>query len=414
MQRWYGCPKRTEPVEENRYVTAPLGRRPVRLLHLRTAAATAEPAPATAPAADPGTPAEQPAASESAAAPADAADAAAPADAAPTETPAPAADAAPAIDVVAVSRKGMGTVLQILVYPESGDREGAQKAIEAAFIEMKRVEDLMSEWNPESEVSKINQKAGGSAVPVSEETLGVLTRGKEVWGLSNGAFALTWAALASLWDFGQAEADVKRIPDKGRALDRAGLVDDAQLTLDGDKKTARLATKGMAIGLGGIAKGYAIDRALEVLKTAGFANALVFAGGDIAVRGTKGDKPWLVGVQDPRAAGYFATIPVRDEAVVSSGDYERFFEDGGKRYHHLLDPRTGYPAEGTRSVTVFGAEATFADAVATAVFVLGPDEGMKLVEAQNGYEALIVDAKNAISISSGLRDRVRVLRPPSE
>jgi thiamine biosynthesis lipoprotein len=307
----------------------------------------------------------------------------------------------------------MGTRLQIQVFPEGGDREAAQKAIDAAFAELARVEALMSEWSPESEISRVNRGAGASApVTVSKEVLDVLTRGKEVAAVSNGAFAMTWAVLSSLWNFNQGDS-AKKLPDQGRVEARRGLIGDDKIVLDAAKNTVRLPTADMALGLGAIAKGYAIDKALGVLAAAGFKNALVFAGGDIGTSGTKGDKPWLVGIQDPRAAGYFATVTLRDEAVATSGDYEKYFEIDGVRYHHILDPRTGFPAKGCRSVTIIAKDAITADALATAVFVLGPEAGMALIEKQ-GVGGVIVDADNNIAISTHLRDRVRILRAPTK
>ncbi|MBI3178094.1 MAG: FAD:protein FMN transferase, partial [Deltaproteobacteria bacterium] len=289
--------------------------------------------------------------------------------------------------VVSVSGTAMGTRVQIMVF--AVDNAQARQAIVAAFAEIDRVEGLMSEWIPTSEVSRINAAAGGAPVSVSGDTLRVLVRGAEVSRLSGGAFAMTWAALAGLWDF--RPADVHRLPDAALLAQRIERIDDGKLELDQSAGSARLGEAGMAIGLGAIAKGYGVDRALAVLRAQGYPDALVNAGGDIAASGRKGDKPWVVGIQDPGAPGYFASLALRDEAVATSGNYEKYFEVGGKRYHHILNPRTGMPTEGTRSVTILAKDCMSADAFATAVFVLGPQAGMTLVEAQPGVGAVIVD-----------------------
>jgi thiamine biosynthesis lipoprotein len=311
--------------------------------------------------------------------------------------------------VISETHTGMGTRLQIQVF--AADEDEARQAIRKAFAEIARVEALLSEWRAESDVSRINQHAGKEAAPVSADTLQVLSRGIEINRLSKGAFALTWAALSSLWSFG---SDAPQLPDPARLNARLKLVDDGRLTIDAAKKTAKLEAEGMAVGLGGIGKGYAIDRALAVLRDAGFPDALVFIGGDIGVSGSKADEPWVIGIQDPRAVGFFAVLAAKDEAVVTSGDYQHFFELDGKRYHHILDPRTGMPATGVRSATVVAKDALSADALATALFVLGPDDGMKLIESQPGVEGMIVDAKNDVVLTSGLQDRVRVVREPTE
>lgn len=305
----------------------------------------------------------------------------------------------------------MGTRLEIMVW--SSDEPGARDAMGAAFEEMDRVARALSEWEPKSDVSKLNQGAGGAPVAVGSELLTVLDRGKRLSVLTSGAFSLSWAALASLWDFSPGQ-EAPVVPDVGKAKERAALVDDNKIVADRQRGTAKLGESGMSVGLAGIAKGYALDRALQVLQARGLRDALVFAGGDMVVSGTKGDTPWLVGLQDPRASGYFATLPMQDQAIATSGDYERFFEVDGVRYHHLLDPRTGMPARGTRAATVLADDGITADALATAVFVLGPTVGMELVESQRGVEAIVVDASNKVSLSSGLKSRVRMVREPTQ
>ena len=312
----------------------------------------------------------------------------------------------------------MGTVVELMVF--GPDTPQSRDGMARAFEEMERLEAKLSEWRADSEVSKINRLAGaGEAVPISESTWVVLSRGKEIHRQSGGAFALTWAALASLWNFTPGQE--VSVPQAARVQTRLLQVDDEQLELlpasfkDRDiyAGTARLMQPGMAVGLGGIAKGFIVDRMLALLKKAGLDNALVFGGGDIAVSGRKGEQSWLVGIQDPRGEGFFATLALHNEAIATSGDYEHFFEVDGVRYHHILDPRTGYPSRGCRSVTVVTPLAMNADAMATAVFVMGPERGMAWVEERSEVQVIIVDQHNQIAVSSGLVGRLRIHQQPT-
>ncbi len=301
---------------------------------------------------------------------------------------------------------GVRTEIQVFL----ADEKAGRAAIAAAFAEIRRIEDLLTEWKPNSDVSRLNRAAGKAPVVITAETSQVLARGKEVSEVSGGAFALTWGALASLWDF----RGERTVPAESRVRERLALVDDTKLVLDKDARSAFLREDGMAVGVGGLAKGYAVHRALGVLEKAGASNALVFVGGDIGVIGRKGDEPWVVGIQDPRATGFFAVLPIGDASIATTGDYEQFFETGGKRYHHILDPRTGWPADACRSATVIAGDAVTAEALSTAVFVLGPAAGMELIERMKGVEAVVVDANNEVTLSSGLDKKVRIVRPPSQ
>ena len=182
-------------------------------------------------------------------------------------------------------------------------------------------------------------------------------------------------------------------------------VDYRKLVLDPEKRTAFLAEAGMRIGLGAIAKGYAVDRAIEWLERDGFKNLSVNAGGDLAVRGKKNGELWWIGIRDPRREDDFAAVlPVSNASVVTSGDYERFFMHDGKRYCHIIDTRTGFPASSCQSVTILAKPTYFADAFATAVFVLGPERGIALVESLPGVEAMIIDADGRTHLSQGLAE----------
>ncbi len=325
----------------------------------------------------------------------------------PASTPLP---PPPGPSVVKLSRDNLfGTRVMVSVFTD--DEQKGKEAAQAVFAELERVEALISEWRPTSDVSKLNQSAGKAPVAVSPETMAMLVRGKEMHKQTGGAFALTWAVLLQLWNFSAGAPPPTALPDAKKAKELVARIDDQRLVLDPDKKTAQLPA-GMAVGVGGIAEGLGLERAVAVLKQKGITDALVFIGGDIAALGQKGSAPWTVGIQDPRAAGYFAVVPVRDEFISTSGDYEKFFVIDGQRYNHVLDPRTGMPAKGVRSATVIAKDAMTADAIDTALMVMEVAEGLALVE-KLGAAAVIVDAKNEVHVSPGMQSRMRLVNPPT-
>ena len=299
---------------------------------------------------------------------------------------------------VEVTRSLMGTSWTIKI-PLDGnlDRESALSAVDSVFTELDRIESLMSEWKPETPVSLINSNAGSRPVEVPEELVRILERGIEYGRLSQGAFDITWRGMGPLWKFGE---DF-RVPGKKEVAEAVRRVNFRKIVLDGN--SVFLPDPGMAIGLGGIAKGYAIDRAGMKIRQAGIMNFLVDGGGDILASGNTHGRSWLVGIRDPRGerADLIRRLSVSGGAVVTSGDYERFNIVDGRRYHHIIDPRTGYPADKCRSVTVFSSQAEKADVLATAVFVLGPEEGMRLIREIGDSEALIVDSSGEIFMSEG-------------
>jgi thiamine biosynthesis lipoprotein len=292
----------------------------------------------------------------------------------------------------------MGTNISLVVL--SGDEVKANRAIDQALAELKRVEDLMTDWR-ESELMQVNHQAGKKPVKLSTETFAVLQEAQKAAELTDGAFDITTGALCLLWDYTVAnpkppsDAEIKRV---------LALTGYKNLVLDEKKKTAFLKKVGMRIGLGGIAKGYAVERAANVLKNAGMDNFAFKAGGDLVTRGKNGDRLWNVVIQDPRdSSKNFALIPVSNGAVSTSGDNERFFMYEGKRYGHIIDPRTGRPADQCQSVTILTKNSQLADVLSTGVFVLGPDKGMKLIEKLEDVEGVIVDANGKIRVSSGLQ-----------
>ncbi len=317
-----------------------------------------------------------------------------------------------------VSQEGhaMGTHLAFAAF--TSPMMGAAKvraAFNAATAEIVRIEKVMTTWDPASEVSRINAAAGKAPVAVGAETLHVIGEAQRTSALSGGAFDITFETLHGLWKFDQdldphppAAADIRA---------RLKYLGYRHVKVDEERSTVFLDESHVRISLGGIAKGYAVDRAAKVLLDAGVSSFYAQAGGDLYTHGTKPDgAPWLAGVRDPRGpeGDYFAVMPVDDHSFSTAGDYERAYIVDGKRYHHIIDPHTGYPATVSRSVTIWAPTALQADAIDDAVFILGPEKGLALVESLDGVGAVIVDAHNRVWISKRLEGRVRMVHPPRD
>lgn len=307
----------------------------------------------------------------------------------------------------------MGTTVSLNVYVgEDGNAAGAGKAMQEALAEMARIETLMSEWKPDTELSRLNDAAGRPPLAVSDELFEVLEVARRVHRESEGAFDVTFHGVGHLWSF---EAGATP-PSRAAVKAALHLVDGTGVELDPETKSVRLPQAGMKIGLGAIAKGYAVDRASALLQARGFSDHVVEAGGDTYAAGSKGGQPWRVGVQDPKNAGSLGVLSVRDRAVVTSGDYMRFFEHEGRRYTHILDPKTGWPVEADespRSVTLLAGDATRADAYCTAVTVMGPRRGLAFVESRPDLDAVIIERDGTVRVSSGLSEIYEAL-PPSQ
>ena len=308
-------------------------------------------------------------------------------------------------------RLAMGSILHLTAW--TGDEAAARAAFARAFAEFDRLESLLSTWREGSDVLRLNAAAGQAPVNVHEDTRRVLDAARQVSEWTDGAFDVTFGALADIWKFDHDQDN--RVPTPGEVAARRPLVGYRYVHVDPGPGTAVIERAGMRIHLGGIGKGYAVDRAVAILREAGLRDFMVQAGGDLYVAGVDGQVPWHLGIQDPRGPPDtpFATVDVADATFSTSGDYERFFEQDGVRYHHILDPATGQPARGCRSVTIVARQATVADGLSTGVFVLGPERGMALVERLPDVEAVIVTADNRVLVSSGLRGRVHVVRPPT-
>src|SRR6058998_3910780 len=295
----------------------------------------------------------------------------------------------------------MGTLVEITAVAPSD--ASAQASLTAGFQEFRRLENLLSTWIETSELSRVNQAAGLKPVSVSAETFDLLRRALEVAEYTEGGFNIAIGPAVRLWNIPEAP----RIPTAMELDIAAQYVDYRRIHLDPARRTVFLEKSGMRVDIGGIGKGFAAEKAAAVMRENGATGGLVAVAGDFRVFGRRADgTAWPLGIQHPREPGkVLAMLDVTDEAVSTSGDYERYFLKDGVRYHHILDPQTLQPARLCQSVTIIAPDATTADALATGVFVMGPARGMALVE-RLGLGAVIVDAQGLVIVSSRLRDRV--------
>ena len=307
----------------------------------------------------------------------------------------------------------MGTVISVFFWTD--DETKAAKGANAVFEEMKRLDAVMTTWTPDSEVSQINSAAGLKPVKVSDETFAVIERAMDVSKKSRGVFDITVGAFKGLWKFDQ-DMD-GTLPDPVDVKKRLANIGYKHLKLDKKRRTVFLAKKGMSITLGGIAKGYAVDKCVKLLHDQGFVNFMIQAGGDMYIAGKKGTEPWTVGIRDPRGApdAMFALAPIEDHSFSTSGDYERGFVKDGVRYHHILDPRTGQPAHASRSVTVRAKDAFTADAWSKVLFILGWKESLALLKREklSDFEVVWVDQANTVHMTKGIEGALKVVKPPT-
>jgi FAD:protein FMN transferase len=311
------------------------------------------------------------------------------------------------------ARASMGSELRLTAW--TAHDAAAVAAFDAVFQEFDRLEDLMSVWREGSDIARLNAAAGDHPVSVSPDVREALSIAHQVSDWTGGTFDVTFGALSGLWKFDYQDKD-SVIPDRKEVLKRLPLINYRDLDVDERAGTAFLKRKGMRVNLGGIGKGYAVDRAVSMLRRRGLHDFMIQAGGDMYVAGRRGARPWRLGIRDPRgpADRSFAELDLSNGTFSTSGDYERFFIKNGRRYSHIIDPSRGEPAQLCRSVTLVTDRAVIADALAKGVFILGPAAGMALVERLKNVDAVIVTAKNEVLISSGLRNRLVLLTPPTD
>jgi thiamine biosynthesis lipoprotein len=309
--------------------------------------------------------------------------------------------------------KAMGTFVNVWFWT---DRQAdAAKAAEDVFAEMKRLDDVMTNFTDTSEIGQINVNAGVKPVKVSDETIAVIDRALDVSRRSGGVFDISVGAFKGMWKF---DEDMDgTLPDPADVEKRRKLVNWKDIVVDHKAKTVFLRKKGMAITLGGIAKGYAVDKCVEILKKERFTDFMFQAGGDMYVAGKKGEAPWIVGIRDPRGKmdDMFAIAPITNHSFSTSGDYERGFVKDGVRYHHILDPRNGQPAHASRSVTVRAKDAFTADAWSKVMFIDGWKEGSAVIarEKLDDFEVVWVDDKNEVHATPGIQKDLQMLRQPT-
>jgi thiamine biosynthesis lipoprotein len=290
----------------------------------------------------------------------------------------------------------MGTRIAVELWHE--DAVGADKAMEAVLGEMHRVDDLMSHYKADSQLSRINQRADLEPVQVDAELAVLIDRAGKLSELTDGAFDITYASVGYLYDY-----RAHKRPTDEQIAAGLGAINWRHVVVDLERSTVRYTQPGVRIDLGGIAKGYAVDCAIAILRSMGVEHAGVTAGGDTMIMGDRFGRPWVVGIRHPDDPDkVIARIPLVDAAISTSGDYERFFDEDGKRYHHIINPHTGRSAGEVRSVTIVGPDATTTDGLSTSVFVMGPERGMALIERLGDVDAVIVRSDGKVVYSSGL------------
>ena len=293
----------------------------------------------------------------------------------------------------------MGTRFELVAVSE--DEKLANAAIEAGIKEIQRIEALISEWQPTSQTSAINRSAGGMPVPVDEELYELIRRSLRISELTGGAFDITWAAADKVWKF---DGSMKAMPDSQAVVNSIRHIGYQKIQLIPETHSVYLKEKGMKIGFGAIGKGYAANRARDVMQNMGIRSGVVNAAGDLITWGKQADgQPWFIGIADPADQDkVFSWLTADRTAVVTSGSYEKYAEINGTRYSHIIDPRTGYPAAGLKSVTIICPDAELADALATATMVLGREEGLYLINQLKAVECLMVTDKDEIVASDNL------------
>jgi FAD:protein FMN transferase len=293
----------------------------------------------------------------------------------------------------------MGTLVEITVYEKDNDL--GQLAIQNAFNEIQRMESLMSTHISNSEISKINQSAGLRPTPVSPEVLEVINRAIYWAEETQGALDVSIGPIHELWKF---DDDHPTLPDKHALEQELPKVDYKKIQLK--NQTVFLTKKGMRLHLGAIAKGYAVDQAIKVLRESNIHHALINAGGDLKVIGRRPDQTeWKIGLQHPRKPeSILASFSLTEKAVATSGDYQKYFDYKETRYHHILNPKTGYPATGVISATVVTSTVMDADALSTALFVMGAKEGLAFIDSLKDTEGLLVDQNKKPYLSKGIKN----------
>lgn len=289
----------------------------------------------------------------------------------------------------------MGTVVDVEVWHE--EPSIALNGIEKVFEEMHRIDRHFSPHKSDSQLSYVNQYAAAEDVSLDAETFFILSKAQQISILTKGAFDVTFASVGFLYDF---RNRIK--PTFKQRAQSLSAINYRHVQLKEDLKSVRFLNSAVKIDLGGIAKGYACDRAVLLLMQLGIKHAMVSAGGDSKLLGDRLDRPWMIGIKNPRGENTILSIPIEDVAISTSGDYERFFDDNGVRYHHIIDPSNGDSARELRSVTIIANEGVLSDGLSTGVFVLGLEAGLALINRLEGVSAILIDAVGGLHYSEDL------------
>jgi FAD:protein FMN transferase len=299
-------------------------------------------------------------------------------------------------DWLTESQNIMGTRCSVELWSE--DKARGQAAIASVFADMHRIDRLMSTWKEETEISLVNREGSKHPVKISEELFRLLQESVKYSELTRGAFDITYASVGYLYDF------KKGVHPDQKAIDAAlPGINWRRMVLDEKNLTVYFTRPGMRIDLGGIAKGHSVDRGIEILQKQGITRAMVNAGGDTRIIGDRFGRPWVVGVRDPdNEHKMYLRLPLSDTAFSTSGDYERYFDEDGKRFHHIIDPKTGDSARKVRSVTVISSSATRTDALTKAVFIMGAEDGIEFINTLADVDAVAVSPDGRVHYSKGL------------
>lgn len=300
--------------------------------------------------------------------------------------------------------KLMGNRFEIGVV--SQDETWANQQIENAIDEIKRIEKLLTTYAADSQTNQINQSAGIEPVVVDAEVFGLIARSIQLSRLTQGAFDITYGSIdKSLWNFDQ---QMKSLPSKEVAQEMVKLINFENIVLNEPQKSVFLREKGMRIGFGGIGKGYAADKAKVLLQQNGIKAGIINASGDLATWGHQPDgKPWTIGIANPNMKNTaFSRLNISNLAVATSGNYEKFVVIDGKKYSHTIDPKTGYPVQGIKSVSIIAPSAELADALATPVMVMGKEVGLDLINQLKGIACIIIDEQNKVFLSKNINAKL--------
>jgi thiamine biosynthesis lipoprotein len=304
------------------------------------------------------------------------------------------------------TRASMYTIVSITVVSDSPGT--VRKATEESYAELDRIAALLNFYDDKSELSSINRQAGITPVKVSGETLGIIEESVNISKMTEGAFDVTVGTLVKLWDMKK-----QIIPDKKLIDQTRKSVGYGNIVIDRAASTVFIKKEGASIDLGGIVKGYAADRVVDILKRNGITSGIAAIGGEVRAFGKRPDgQPWVVGIQNPRQKGtsdeIIATIEISDKAMSTSGDYNKYFEKDGRRYHHLIDPKTGSPSRRCGSTTVIAKDATTSDGFSK-LFILGPKKGI-VVAKKVGFDVIFIDCDGRVSMTEGIKERVKFIR----